>query len=44
MPALVGYALAVQNFGDIKEVQRLQAHRSFYQREMDNYKQELYYS
>lgn len=44
VPALVGYGLALQNFGDIKEAQRLQAHRAFYQKEMANYKQELYYS
>ncbi len=44
VPAVLAYSYGILNFGDLNEVKRLQAHHAFYQKEMNAYKQELYYS
>lgn len=44
VPTLVGYGVGVNAFGDVQEAYTLQKHRRQYEREMKDYKRELYYS
>ncbi len=44
LPALTGYMIGINTFGDVNELNKLSAFNRKYRAEFDNYKQELYYS
>jgi hypothetical protein len=44
LPALSGYMIGVNAFGDVAELNKLSVFHRKYKAELDNYKQELYFS